>query len=191
MRLFFGIKLSSALAEVLSRTQDRLLRSIPAGITPATLAQLHLTLLFLGERPDDELARWETALQSCIQGIIPFEISLLGLNAFPHPKDPRVLWAGIDEPTGALQTAVARLRAVASELGCPVEGREFVPHLTLARNKAAKNAIALRLFIERERLPAHREKVSEITLFQSTPTGAGHLYTELASATLKDTDVVR
>ena len=184
MRLFFGFKLSTELVSILSRTQARLLKSIPDGFAPAKLEQLHLTLHFVGERPHEELSYWTGALTTATSGIHSFEISLAQLSAFPHPKDPRVVWAGIRENSGTLLEIVERLRKAAEEAGCEVEAREFAPHLTLGRNKIARNSTSLRLFLEREKLPEHRETISSISLYESTPTPSGHLYSVISETEL-------
>ena len=184
MRLFFGFNLSSELTAILGRTQERLLRSVPVGFSPASLEQLHLTLLFLGERPDEELSVWKQALASSAAGINPFQISLLALGGFPSSKDPRVVWAGIEERSGQLKEIVSRLRTSSRAAGCKVEDREYTPHLTIGRNKMAKNATSLRLFIEREKVPGHRETIDGISLFESTPTPTGHRYAILSTAGL-------
>ena len=185
MRLFIAIPLSSELISVLTRAQERLLRSIPEGITPTNLAQAHLTLLFIGERPETELPALQEGLNALCAVVSHFTLSLTTLNAFPNRQDPRIVWAGAEDRSGQLARAVAELHTLGVSLGYRPDPPEFVPHLTLARNKQVRNRTALRLFIDREKLPPHQESVDRIVLYESTPTPAGHLYKERYSVQLR------
>ena len=97
---------------------------------------VHLTLAFLGELDDEQLASAEQAAETVAQRHHPFSYSLSHLGVFGSQRAPRVIWMGIDEPTGAL---IAVHRALQQELiqhGFEVDSRPFSPHLTLARVKS-------------------------------------------------------
>src|SRR5262249_57315131 len=94
---------------------------------------LHITLKFLGEIPTEGSEKIVAALKR-----VPFEQSLglcfRGLGFFPHDRRPRVLWVGIDGPPG-LTSLAKNIENSLESVGVPKEGRGFIPHLTLARNK--------------------------------------------------------
>ncbi|MBI4361813.1 MAG: RNA 2',3'-cyclic phosphodiesterase, partial [Euryarchaeota archaeon] len=53
---------------------------------------IHITLKFLGELPEERLARVEETLVSL--SLPTFEARLEGVGAFPTPRRPRVVWVG-------------------------------------------------------------------------------------------------
>jgi len=92
---------------------------------------LHLTLKFIGEYPDGEQPALEEALGS-VAWPGGFEVWVRGLGFFPHPKAPRVFWAGV-EAGPELAGLAAAIDQVLRPLGVPAERRPYSPHLTLAR----------------------------------------------------------
>jgi len=62
-----------------------------------------------------------------------FNVRATGAGAFPDSKQPRVLWAGVSEETGALVALKAEIDRALAPLGFVPEDRSFHPHLTLGR----------------------------------------------------------
>ena len=104
-------------------------------------AGIHLTLAFLGELSDDQLAEAVDATEEAAQKAIPFEYRLKGLGIFGSTHQPRVIWMGVEDlPSGKIQgSPLQQLHRVLTrklELrGFEIEKRPFSPHLTLARIK--------------------------------------------------------
>jgi len=102
---------------------------------------IHLTLAFLGELNDEQLAAAIRASEEAAQKAIPFEYRLKGLGIFGSTHQPRVIWMGVEDlPSGKIQGSPLQLlyRALTKELelrGFETEKRPFSPHLTLARIK--------------------------------------------------------
>jgi 2'-5' RNA ligase len=92
----------------------------------------HVTLKFLGSTWP-RLLEWVTeAVVSVASGSAPFESRLTGLGAFPSARRARVLWAGLDDPSGRMAAIAAALDdTLAAEF--EPEGRSFTAHLTVAR----------------------------------------------------------
>ncbi len=99
-------------------------------------AGIHLTLAFLGELNDERLAQACEAATEAARGSQPFAYRLSGLGTFGPPRQPRVLWMGVSEPTGALHRVHQALAHALEQRGFASEKRPFSPHLTLARIKA-------------------------------------------------------
>ena len=64
-----------------------------------------------------------------------FSYSLSHLGIFGSQRAPRVIWMGIDEPTGSLVATHKRLQRELLSRDFEVDSRPFSPHLTLARVK--------------------------------------------------------
>jgi len=142
MRLFLAIDLPATVRGELQRVQ-RELATVLSGWRFIAPANIHLTLRFLGEVDEDDLARQRTAWQRAIHPRPPLPLQLEGLGCFPPRGAPRVLWVGVRERGRGkgLQALATRLDAIARNLGLPAERRPFRPHLTLARARPGRRAV--------------------------------------------------
>ena len=141
-----------------------------ARVTPD--GQRHLTLQFLGNRADLDVAA--AALRALAVGAGPAQLG--GFGAFPSDRRGRVLWLGVADGGLLLAQLAAAVGALLGPAGYPPEDREYHPHLTLARWKAPtdlREAVAA--------LPTGPVgpswKVEQVVLFESItrPTGAEHV----------------
>jgi len=94
---------------------------------------IHLTLKFLGQTPLDQIEGIVKALSSACASLCPFTCTVGGLGCFPNLRRPRVIWVGVQEPTGALSRLQEALEGACAESGFKRERRAFHPHLTLGR----------------------------------------------------------
>ncbi|MEO9030599.1 MAG: RNA 2',3'-cyclic phosphodiesterase, partial [Ktedonobacteraceae bacterium] len=69
----------------------------------------------------------------------PFTYRLSGLGTFGPAHYPRVLWMGVSEPSGTLDSVQRALNLALEQQGFTTEKRPFSPHLTLARIKTSLN----------------------------------------------------
>lgn len=136
IRAFVAIALPPAVRAQLNLLQ--FLLPLPARVEPE---DLHLTLAFLGEQPDDRLQAVHEGLESL--AVAPFSLTLAGVGLFGGAK-PRVVWAGV-APQPALGHLQAKVARVAGQAGIPVPARDFAPHVTLGRFAPPDPATALRL----------------------------------------------
>ncbi len=97
---------------------------------------IHLTLAFLGELDDAQLADATQAAEVAAQQVRAFHYQLTHLGIFGTVRHPRVLWMGIDEPSGMLNRLQYILHQQLEQRGFELDKRPFSPHLTLARAKA-------------------------------------------------------
>jgi 2'-5' RNA ligase len=98
----------------------------------------HLTLAFLGEVNEVAAARLALPLERAAAGHSRIALSLGGSGAFPGAKRAHVLWTGVQgehEAFADLAESVAEEVSEADVLPAE-EGRDFQPHLTLARTRA-------------------------------------------------------
>ena len=96
--------------------------------------KMHLTLHFLGDVPETDVAPPEWALSE-VQGRA-FPLAVEGLDAFPNRRSARVLVAQVSLPQG-LALLHGQVGAALERAGFTLERRPFRPHLTLARFKGA------------------------------------------------------
>ena len=126
----------------------------------------HLTLLFLGAVPDDDVAGLRTAVGEAVVGTTPPALRIAGAGRFGAGRRPQVFWAGLAGDVGALTDLADRLRAAVRALGLPVEDRPFRAHLTVGRwrpRAPADPALPGRLADYR----GPEWPVTEVTLFES------------------------
>lgn len=138
MRVFIALNLPDTTRRALwAATEPLRRRDLPVKwVHPEGI---HLTLKFLGETDENQLAALSGALRRAAAGARALPLVVEGFGVFPSVSRPRVLWAGVEaEPAlELLQHAVEREFA---PLGFPTEARAFRPHVTLGR--AARDARA-------------------------------------------------
>jgi 2'-5' RNA ligase len=142
MRLFIAISLPSDLRQRLWETAGPL-RTAGYPVRWVAPDGLHLTLKFLGDVQPDREPQVVAAIGTAVQGARRFTLPVRGFGAFPSPSHPRVVWAGC-EPVPALELLQHRVEQELEQLGFPLEGRAFHPHLTLGRAQRDARAGAFR-----------------------------------------------
>jgi 2'-5' RNA ligase len=93
----------------------------------------HLTLLFLGRVPEDDVRPLVEAAAPAVAATPPLTLRLAGGGRFGSVRRPQVAWAGLDGDVEPLVQLAKRLATAARRLRLPVEDRPFRPHLTLGR----------------------------------------------------------
>jgi 2'-5' RNA ligase len=134
IRAFIAIPLPHPLLEKLAALQRQLEGRVPPGSVRWTRAEgIHLTLKFLGDTPTEKLPDIKRALTAVGRHVPACTFTVGGLGCFPNPRRPRVVWVGVQEPTGRLAALQDGIEEVMAPFGYPPEGRGFTPHLTLGR----------------------------------------------------------
>ncbi len=133
-RSFIAIPLSPEVARAAIRLIDRLKES-GDGIKWVPTDNFHLTLKFLGEVETIEVPKVCDVIRSVLEEFESFDIHVAGTGALPSIEKARVLYAGIDDPSGSLKTIAETLDLELAELGFKREPRDYVPHLALGRTR--------------------------------------------------------
>jgi 2'-5' RNA ligase len=145
---------------------------------------LHVTLKFIGEVADANLADIRTAL-SAVPSVAPINVRFRELGFFPNENRPTVLWAGLDA-SPHLSSFAGDIDGALTAMGIAKEKRAFVPHLTLARFAAPLLHEKLRVAIQKNRDRAFGSfQASEFQLIESKLKPSGAEYTSLASFPLR------
>lgn len=132
MRLFVALELPERQADGLDAIQCELAEICSAGRL-YTRDNLHLTLAFLGEVPEEWDAELHSALIAAAQDQMPFSISFASLGVFGERMPWPVVWLGIAE-NDALRRLQRQIERCLLAVGFAVTERPFRPHVTLARN---------------------------------------------------------
>jgi 2'-5' RNA ligase len=96
---------------------------------------LHLTLKFLGEIPEEQLAVVYSAVARGVKGIAPFSFDMAELGGFPNLHNPRVIWVGVRNGVEPLHHLYQGVELQLAQCGFPGDKRKFSPHLTIGRVK--------------------------------------------------------
>lgn len=138
---------------------------------------LHITLRFIGE-VEEGLAREIDAALLDLRAPA-FSLGLSGLGLFGTGAKMRILWAGV-EKSPALLTLRGRIEAALRPLGLAPDGRNYSPHITLARLDKPDPA-RLQAFVEGNSLAVSETlSVTGFGLYSSLLGRAGPTYTEEA-----------
>ena len=144
------------------------------------MENLHVTLRFIGETPDEQIEIIKKAL-AAIPSRATIPITFRGLGFFPDERRPQVLWAGIKAGVELVALAEA-VDSALGPLGIPREERTFTPHLTLARLESPRILHSLHEAVKNAgRLAFGRTSAGEFHLYQSLLKPAGPEYTRLAT----------
>jgi RNA 2',3'-cyclic 3'-phosphodiesterase len=184
VRLFVALEIPAAvrdnLATFITDMSDLSDRVEQKGVRWVRPENLHVTLKFIGERPDAELDGIRSAL-STVHGDAPLEVRLRGLGFFPEERRPTVLWTGLDAAPNLPSLAGTIDDALATQ-GIKRENRAFLPHLTLAR--FAHPGVQKQLLAAIKQNSEHEFgsfRAREFHLIESKLKPSGAEYTSLAS----------
>jgi len=129
MRIFVAFDIEEEIRKRLQHFMEEV-RGLAPGARWVRPESLHVTLKFIGEKPEAAVKQIEEALGSI--NAEPFQIRFHDAGFFPTAKAARVFWVGIEGEAGLADLAVKVEESLAA-LGIPEEQRAFSPHLTLAR----------------------------------------------------------
>ncbi|MCJ7430743.1 RNA 2',3'-cyclic phosphodiesterase [Candidatus Bathyarchaeota archaeon] len=102
---------------------------------------IHMTLRFLGNITPSTVEKIFEEMKK-VQ-FTPFDVRLHGVGAFPNPRYPRVVWAGITQGADQLRSIFEQLEPKLLGLGFAPDPKGFSPHLTIARVRSGRNRVEL------------------------------------------------
>lgn len=129
MRLFVALDIDQQIRDRIASFMSEM-RGLAPAVRWVQPESLHVTLKFIGERPDAEVTGIENGLHQ-VSGNT-FRLSFHGAGFFPNERSARVFWIGI-QADAALGELAADIERWLVPLGIEAEKRAFSPHLTLAR----------------------------------------------------------
>jgi 2'-5' RNA ligase len=147
-------------------------------------AHLHCTLRFIGEVPGDVAGRVENALRS-VTGP-SFVLAMKAVGFFPPRREPRILWAGFAE-NGELLRLQSRIERSLTSAGIEPDGRNFHPHVTVARLNGTPPPKAARYVTHNSLFSTEQFSVSAFHLYESFLRKEGAHHEKVASYNLQIT----
>ena len=184
-RTFIAIPLSTTVRRKAEQLVGRLSAS-GAKVRWVASPQMHITLKFLGEVPNEQIIDVCRAVVSASEGRDPFDIECQGAGAFPSPERPRTVWAGVGRGSETIVPLQAAIEEAMGALGYPFEARRYVPHLTLGRVRGGGRELArLGELIRAEgTTPLGESPVDEVLVMASYLEKTGPSYEVLGRAPL-------
>lgn len=179
IRSFLAIELPGTIRKKIEEVQGNL-KSSNADVRWVSAEKIHLTLKFFGNIEESRIEPIVKSIEQPIQNTPPFSLMVRGVGAFPHLKNPRVIWLGLIDGKEVLAFFQKEIEVQLEKIGFQKEDRPFHPHLTLGRVKSNR---------EREELVKRMEKfreedlgnfqVERIILLKSDLKPSGPIYTPL------------
>ena len=167
MRLFVALALPEHVTQSLLAMQS----GVP-GARWSTREQLHLTLRFIGEVDGRDANAIDEALASI--SAPRFTLELKGVGSFGG-KNPRALWAGV-APNEALIHLQRKIESAIQRLGFPAEERKYIPHVTLARLRAAPAGRVMDYLADHALYTSGPFAADQFILYSSKTTLHGSIY---------------
>jgi 2'-5' RNA ligase len=195
MRIFVALDLDQPIRERIQQFVEEIRTTAP-DVRWIGGQSLHVTLKFVGERPDSTVPQIEASLKSV--SAEPFPVSFCGTGFFPTPRAARVFWIGIEAKDGLVRLTKTIDESLA-RTGIPKEDRAFTPHLTLARTRSRSGApgrrkddktnrqfAKLQEFLTKHPAPEFGTMTArEFFLYRSRLSSKGSQYTKIAQFELQ------
>jgi 2'-5' RNA ligase len=143
IRTFIGVDIGPAIRRSAEALQRQLAKT-GAGVNWTAPANYHITLEFLGDVDDRDLVGICRIVSEIAAGEPPFRLGVSGVGAFPTPRRPKIIWAGLRQGEEDLKRLFVALESPLTDLGVyRKEDRLYTPHLTLGRAKDDAAGLAL------------------------------------------------
>jgi 2'-5' RNA ligase len=183
MRTFIAIELPEKIKEEIAQLQAPL-KKTGAFVSWVKPGNIHVTLKFLGEVPEEKIDQVYSATEKAAGGIKGFSMSLKGTGGFPNLRRPRVIWVGTGSGGEELSRLAERMEQEMEKIGFPKENRRFSPHFTIGRVKSPKNIEGLAGKVESIEFQTGEIPVTEVVVMKSQLHPAGAIYTRMKKVPL-------
>jgi 2'-5' RNA ligase len=183
MRTFIAIELPENIKKQIEQAQAPL-KKTDAFVSWVKPGNIHVTLKFLGEVPEDKMEEVFAATGKALEGAREFTMSLKGMGGFPNLKRPRVIWIGAGSGQEELSGLARGIEQEMEEIGFPREKRKFSAHFTIGRVKSPRNIEQLAGLVESADFQTEEIQVTEVVVMRSQLNPAGAIYTPLKKVPL-------
>ena len=172
MRLFLALELPERAGDRFFESVE-LVRSSAARGSFTRRENIHLTLAFLGEQPEERVPAVREIMDGC--GLAPITLTLGPLVRFRSREGNTLVRTAEKDP--ALMSLQSRLSDGLRAGGFELEARSYLPHLTVGRKVVLRPGVTLE-GLNREITPL-TARIGRMTLFLSHRIGGALTYTPL------------
>jgi 2'-5' RNA ligase len=185
LRTFIAVDLGKPLRDRCAALQENLART-GADVRWVEIQSIHLTLLFLGDVDEREIAPLCRVVAEWCGTLAAFPLSVETVGCFPNPRRPRVVWVGVGQGKEQVTALHDALEPPLLQLGCyRREDRPYTPHVTLGRVRTDRDGDQLAAAIKRHaKWQGGVTEVREVHVLSSELTPEGPVYTVLSRARL-------
>lgn len=146
MRAFLAFDVADDVIQRLL-TAEQEMRTTGADVGVVSADNLHFTVRFLGEVPDNVVDEISTRIGRL--ELQSTQVRVEGVGAFPGLRNPRIVWAGVSpEDSPRINALAEKIIDSVRDMGKP-EDRRFHAHITIGRVRSPRNHDALASFIQR------------------------------------------
>ena len=174
LRTFFGLSLGPEIHDIFLNVKKWVNAQNPKqNIRFTSKENLHITLRFLGETPEDICKGLIEQVAKEMQNFKELTLPIASLNYFP-PNKKRIIALSLSL-TQTLADLLIKLNPIIDQFGFIPEQRPFVPHITLARKTEHSH-------LDFSTLPFTLPKqitCPNLVFFESKPQDHGSLYVPL------------
>ncbi len=157
IRAFIAIPLPDSIKTYLGHVQNQLKARNLFKASWSKSASMHLTLKFLGNINTGDIKTIQKCIETAVSNIPQFTLAASSVGVFPSTKKARVIWSGIKDNTGILNSLVQGIEyQLFEQLDIPSGKKKFSPHLTLARLKQSVEPKKMNYLINE-----YKDKVSD------------------------------
>jgi len=182
IRTFIAIKSPVLVTERLGRLANVMRARWPErSVRWVAPENIHLTLRFLGDTAETQIAALSQGLEAIAAGYQAFTLTLGKSGTFPSGRRAKVIWTGLTDERGSLSELQQKVEALVLQQGWEPEERAFRPHLTLGRVRRGIRAPTENWL---EHPPPMEFEVQEIELVSSLLKPGGAEYRTLCRAVL-------
>jgi len=183
MRTFIAVELPEKIKEQIEGLQAPF-KKTDTHVSWVKPKNIHVTLKFLGEVPEERMDQVFSATQKAVEGAKKFSMSLRGTGVFPNPRRPRVIWVGAGSGGEELSLLAGRIEQEMEEIGFPREKRKYSAHFTIGRVKSPKNVEKLMELVSASDFQTEEIEVNEVVVMKSQLDPRGAIYTPLKKTPL-------
>ena len=184
IRTFVGVALPDPVRRNLCDLVGRWRSGVSSGARWVRPENLHVTLNFLGDTPEERLGAISRMIMDVAAEVAPFQVAIEGLGCFPPKGRSRVVWAGLSQGVEPLAELHKRIDQVVVEEGFRAERRRYVPHVTLGRVTSAAPVKIVELVEQAGRAAYGAFQAQAVTYYSSDLRKGGPAYAVLATAPL-------
>ncbi len=177
-RVFCAIEIPSDTRQRIAEHTEQLRHALP-DVQPSWTKpeNIHLTLKFFGNISRHQVLKASEAASRAATCVGPLTLHVGQPGAFPARGPAKVIWIGINDPTGDLFKLYQTLEEQCALEGFAREERAFHPHLTVARLRHPRGA---RMLAEKHKemgFESNEIVVSNLILLRSELNPKGSNYT--------------